>query len=74
MFLTLDNLAQKYKLLPSEALERGNTFDLYVLDLGAKWLKYQRDLADGKTSTVINPQLSQEEMLAMVNRVKERSK
>ena len=73
MVLTLDNLAHRYKCLPSEALARATTLDLHVLDVSAKWSKYQSDKAEGKTSATITPNLSQEEMLAMINRVKERS-
>jgi hypothetical protein len=71
MVLTLDNLAHRYNVLPSEALERATTFDLYVLDVSAKWSKYQSDLADGKV-TKPTQQLSQEQMVEMIKRVKER--
>jgi hypothetical protein len=71
MVLTLDNLAHRYNVLPSEALERATTFDLYVLDVSAKWSKYQSDLADGK-ATKPTQQLSQEQMMEMIKRVKER--
>lgn len=51
-------------------MARGNTFDLYVLDVSAKWSKYQNDKADGKTpSTAVN-QPTQEELLAMIKRTK----
>ena len=30
--LQLDSLGKRYGLLPSEVLERGNTFDLYIMD------------------------------------------
>lgn len=71
MVLTLDNLAHRYNVLPSEALERATTFDLYVLDISAKWSKYQSDLADGKAAKQ-TPKLSREQMLEMIKRVKER--
>ena len=68
MVLTLHNLAEKYKCLPSEALQRGNTLDLYVLDVSTKWLIYQQDQADGKVPSAKHP--SQKEMLAMIARVR----
>lgn len=71
MVLTLDNLAYRYNLLPSEALERATTLDLYVLDVSSRWSKYQNDLAEGKT-TKQTPKLSKEQMAEMVKRVKER--
>jgi hypothetical protein len=72
MALTLDNLAHRYSCLPSEALERGTTLDLYVLDVSAKWSKYQSNKAEGKNSVTITPKLSQAEMQAMIKRVQER--
>ena len=68
MVLTLHNLADKYKCLPSEALQRGNTLDLYVLDVSTKWINYQQDKAAGKVPKVKTP--SQAEMLAMIERVR----
>lgn len=68
MVLTLNNLAEKYKCLPSEALERGNTFDLYVLDISTKWLKHQQDKADGKVTEA--PALTQDQMQEMIQRVR----
>ena len=72
MILTLDNLAARYHCLPSEALARSTTFDLYVLDVGARWNNYQHEKANGKSSTKKEP--TQEEMLAMIQRVKEQQK
>lgn len=68
MVLTLNNLAEKYKCLPSEAMARATTLDLYVLDVSTKWLKHQQGLADGKAPEVKEP--SQDEMLAMIERVR----
>lgn len=72
MIITLDNLASKYHCLPSEAIERGTTFDLYVLDVSTKWHNRQHDIAQGRESSTITPELSVEEMQAMIARVKER--
>lgn len=70
MFITLDNLAHRYNCLPSEALSRANTLDLYVLDVSAKWHRHQNNLAEGKQSVTVTPKLSQAEMQAMIDRVK----
>jgi hypothetical protein len=60
-------------MLPTEALARGTTFDLYVLDLSAKWVKYQQEQADlesrGITAGARQP--NQEEMLAMIERTRQ---
>ncbi len=48
MVITLNNLAKEYGLLPSEALSRATTFDLYVLDVSTRWVSYRQDIAEGK--------------------------
>ncbi len=48
MIITLNNLAKEYGLLPSEALSRATTFDLYVLDVSTRWVSYRQDIAEGK--------------------------
>jgi hypothetical protein len=67
MLLTLHNLAKTYKLLPSEALARANTFDLYVLDVYARYLKYQDNKTQGKPN---DKNYSLEELKAMRDRAK----
>jgi hypothetical protein len=63
-------------LLPSEALERATTFDLYVLDISSRWVKYQQDKADNNSKGMPPPakKLTQEQMLDMIKRVRERDK
>lgn len=74
MILSLHNLARTYKILPHEAMERSDTFDLYVLDVASRWVKYQNDLADGKESLTkkSSKQPTTEEMLKMIEKVKKR--
>lgn len=66
--LTLDNLATRYHLLPSEALSRADTLDLHILDVSAKYAQRQQDIRDGKISNV--PTLSQAKMREMIDAVK----
>lgn len=77
MMLSLDNLAHRYGLLPSEALARGNTLDLYVLDLGAKWTNHQAELEEERRTGIKKPKkapaLTQEQMMAMIKNVRSRS-
>lgn len=74
MYLTLDNLAHRYNCLPSEALTRATTLDLYVLDVSARWSKYQQEKAEhGNEYVKPAPKLSVEEMKAMIARTKERN-
>ena len=67
MILTLDNLATRYHCLPSQAMAQGNTFDLYVLDVSAKWSKRQQDISEGKA---VEHNLSQAEMFDMIARAR----
>jgi len=70
MLITLDNLAHRYQCLPSEALGRANTFDLYVLDVSTKWFKYQNDVAAGKEPNKPRPKLTVEQMQEMIRRAR----
>jgi hypothetical protein len=72
MFLTLDNLAHRYNCLPSEALARGTTFDLYVLDISAR---YQTHLMEKEKHGIngapgVRRMPTQEEMINMIKRVR----
>lgn len=68
MLLTLHNLAKTYKMLPSEALAKGTTFDLYILDTFHRYSKYQQAKAEGKAVPMGKPRsaLTQEQMKAML--------
>ena len=68
MLITLDNLAHRYQCLPSEALSRATTFDLYVLDVSTKWVRYQQEKAEGRKPAARQP--SQQEMMAMIKRAR----
>ena len=68
MILTIHNLADAYKILPSEVLSKGNTFDLYVLDVYTKYLNYKDAQAQGKAPPS-QKNYSVEELLAMKQRV-----
>lgn len=72
----MDNLAHRYHLLPSEALERATTFDLYVLDVSARWVKHQQDTAENKAKGLPppSPKLTQKQMMDMIARARERNK
>ena len=40
--LTLDNMAERYSLLPSEVLARADTLDLEIIDISAKFSHYSQ--------------------------------
>ena len=67
MLLSIDALGKRYSLLPSEVMSKASTFDLVVLDAALGYQTYIQDQADGKKAT---PKLSQEEMMAAMERVR----
>ena len=67
MLLSIDALGKRYSLLPSEVMTKASTFDLVVLDAALGYQTYIQDKADGKKAT---PTLSQEEMMAAMERVR----
>jgi len=74
MILSLDHLASRYGLLPTEVLSRASTFDLFVIDVSAKYNQWQMEEERRRSEGVIGQPKrlpTQEEMLAMVKRVKE---
>ena len=64
-------LAKHYGVLPSQVREHGTTYDLMIHDVMMSWEQHQQDKATGKKTT---PELSQEEMMAALERVKKEKK
>ena len=62
-------MAHRYKMLPSEVIERSTTFDLYVMDISSRYQSYQYDKANGNAPKSKMP--SQEEMIQMIKRARE---
>lgn len=48
MVLTLDTMAERYKMLPSEVLGRASTLDLYIMDAALSYHDHQNKIASGK--------------------------
>jgi hypothetical protein len=67
MLITIHNLAVNYKLLPSEVLAKGTTFDLFVSDTYQRWMKYHEAKAKGKAPPVSSKKHSKDELQAMIN-------
>lgn len=61
-------------MLPSEVLGKATTFDLYVLDVSTKWANRQRTIAQGGVPQKAVPQLTQEQMIDMIKRVKNKER
>jgi hypothetical protein len=67
--LMIDSLGKRYGLLPSEALNRSNTFDLYIMDAALTFENYQHKKAMNGGKDPI-PDYSSDELLAMMSKVK----
>jgi len=67
MLLSIDAIGKRYSLLPSEVMTRASTFDLVVLDAAMGYQTYVQDQAEGKKEA---PKLSQEQMMAAMERVR----
>lgn len=69
MIITLDKLSTRYHLLPSEVLERADTFDLFCMDIG---IRYEHVAEQKRKGTWQKPEkkLSESEMQKMLNQVK----
>ena len=65
--IAVGTLARYYRLLPSQVIEQATTYDLMVYDVMMAWEQKHRDEAEGKL-----PQLSQEQMKAMLQRAKDK--
>lgn len=70
--MIIDNLANRYKLLPSEVLNRSDLFDVYVMDTALSWERYQQELEASKQNghAPPAPRISQDQMLRMMEQVK----
>ena len=64
--VTLDALAQRYNLLPSQALEQATTLDLRVMEIGNRYANRKNQLNQSGGSARARPQLTQQEMKRMI--------
>ncbi len=70
MILTIDTLAERYKMLPSEVLCRSTTFDLYIMDAAMSYHNYVNKKANNNGVDPA-PELTQEEMLAIIRKTRQ---
>lgn len=68
MLVTLDSMATRYHVLPSELMERASTFDLHCMDLGIRYQRYRQQVQEG---TVVEDSKvpTSDELLKMMRRV-----
>lgn len=68
MLVSIDALAQRYGLLPTEVLERASTFDLRVMEVGNRYSNRKQTMSQGGAPPA--PKLTQKEMERMLAQVK----
>ena len=69
--VSLDALAQRYNLLPTEALERATTFDMRVMEIGNRYQNRRQTMAQGGLPQRARPKLKEQDMRAMIEKVKQ---
>lgn len=70
LILTIDGLGKRYGMLPSEVLQRSNTFDLYIMDAAMTFENYhhKKSMNNGRDPI---PDFTQDELLTLLNKSKE---
>jgi len=68
--LQLDSLGKRYGLLPSEVLDRGSTFDLYIMDAAMTFEQFHVKKAqnNGKVPTEY---YTEEQLMAIMQKAKQ---
>lgn len=69
MYMTLDTMATRYHLLPSEVLTKATTIDLYVMDRALRY-RDMKQKANGAPLAKPVPNLTEAQMLEMVEAAK----
>jgi hypothetical protein len=66
----IDSLGKRYGMLPSEVLNRSNTFDLYIMDAALTFENFQhkKSMNGGKIPV---ESYSQDQLQAMLKKVRE---
>jgi hypothetical protein len=68
LLVSIDALAQRYGLLPTEVLSRASTFDLRVMEVGNRYSNRKQTMSQGGAPPA--PNLTQKEMERMLAQVK----
>lgn len=67
--LMIDSLGKRYGMLPSEVLNRSNTFDLYIMDAALTFENYQHKKALNGGKDPI-PDYTTDQLQAMLKKVR----
>lgn len=67
--VTIETMAKRYKMLPSEVLERATTYDLHLMDIAISYHNYEMAKINNN-GVAPAPDLSEQEMLEIMNKVR----
>ena len=67
--LMIDSLGKRYGMLPSEVLNRSNTFDLYIMDVALSFETFQHKKAMNNGKNPID-MYTTDDLKAMLNKVR----
>ena len=70
LILTIDGIGKRYGMLPSEVLERSNTFDLYIMDAAMTFDNYHHKKAINNGREPI-PDFTADELQQLLDKSKE---
>lgn len=71
--LTLDFVARRYGMLPSHLLREGSSLDFVIADAAQGYENFLRERAEKGNNTPIAPDLTEDQMLDMIKKVKEQA-
>lgn len=69
-WLTMDFVAKRYGLLPSQVLKSGNTLDIQIANLAVSYENYLHKEVNNQTEGKISSDLTEEQMKSMLNAVR----
>ena len=70
MLLTLDHLARRYHLMPSQVLAQGTTLDLRCMEIGSAWAREQDPNQRKLIQAERREDLTQEQMQQRIDQVR----
>jgi hypothetical protein len=70
LILTIDGLGKRYGMLPSEVLDRSNTFDLYIMDMAMTFENFHHKKAMNNGRDPV-PDFTEDELMTLLNKNKE---
>ena len=75
MLATIDWVARRYGVLPSRLLQEGDSIDIILATLGQRYENFvtENQRRKSKGQAPVAPDLTQEEMMAMLERAKKKT-